>query len=103
MQPGMFGFNNYSACIGDGMVWTDRGGINDNGTPGNIAASDVHLRGVFRTRRATNLRDILDGTSNTIMVAENLVDVGYAKSPRSRYSCPLAIKTSLPIRHIPIA
>ncbi len=76
MQPGMFGFNNYSACIGDGMVWTDRGGINDNGTPGNIAASDVHLRGVFRTRRATNLRDILDGTSNTIMVAENLVDVG---------------------------
>lgn len=75
-QQGMFGFNNYSACIGDGMVWSDRGGINNNGTPGNPAAADIHLRGVFRTRRQAKLRDILDGTANTIMVAENLVDLG---------------------------
>ncbi|MEP3928379.1 DUF1559 domain-containing protein, partial [Rhodopirellula bahusiensis] len=53
---GQFGMNNYAACIGDGINWTDRGGINDNGTPGNPQAADQFLRGVFITRRATAVR-----------------------------------------------
>lgn len=73
---GRFGINNYAACIGDGIQWTDRGGINDDGTPGNPQAADQHLRGVFKTRRVTGFRDILDGTANTIMCAEMVADSG---------------------------
>lgn len=73
---GQFGMNNYAACIGDGINWTDRGGINDNGTPGNPQAADQFLRGVFKTRRATAFRDILDGLSNTIMMGEICTDAG---------------------------
>jgi prepilin-type processing-associated H-X9-DG protein len=75
-SPGRAGTNNYAACIGDGIGWTDRGGINDNGTPGNPTAADQFLRGVFKTRRVTGFRDVLDGTANTIMMAEIVIDSG---------------------------
>ncbi len=70
------GTNNYVACIGDGIAWTDRGGYNDNGTVNNITTSNQFLRGVFKTRRVTGFRDILDGTANTIMMGEIVVDSG---------------------------
>ncbi len=77
-QPnaGQFGQTNYAACIGDGIPWTDRGGINDDGTPGNPQAADQYLRGVFKTRRVTGFRNVLDGTANTIMMSEIVVDAG---------------------------
>ncbi len=34
------------------------------------------MRGVFKTRRTTTFRDVLDGTSNTIMMGEIVVDAG---------------------------
>jgi prepilin-type N-terminal cleavage/methylation domain-containing protein/prepilin-type processing-associated H-X9-DG protein len=73
---GRFGINDYAACIGDGIQWTDRGGINDDGTPADPTQADRHLRGVFKTRRSTGFRDILDGTANTIMCAEMVADMG---------------------------
>ncbi len=76
---GKFGQNNYAACIGDGIAWTDRGGINDNGTPANPGAADQFLRGMFKTRRVTGFRDTLDGLSNTIMMGEIVVDAGNAE------------------------
>ncbi len=75
-NPGRTGLNNYAMCIGDGIAWTDRGGINDNGTPANPAAADQFLRGVFRTRRVCGFRDVLDGTANTIMMGEIVTDSG---------------------------
>ena len=73
--PAEFGINNYSACLGDGIPWTDRGGVNDERTETNSAA-DMHLRGVFKTRRVTRIRDIMDGTSNTIMIGEIVANNG---------------------------
>jgi prepilin-type N-terminal cleavage/methylation domain-containing protein/prepilin-type processing-associated H-X9-DG protein len=75
-MPGRLGTNNYAACIGDGIMWTDRGGINDNQTPNNVPAANQYLRGVFKTRRVTGLRDILDGTANTVMMGEIVIDAG---------------------------
>ena len=74
-MPGEFGINNYSACLGDGINWTDRGGVSDDRKHTEGAAA-MHLRGVFKSRRVTRMRDILDGTSNTIMVGEIVADNG---------------------------
>ncbi|MCC9644144.1 DUF1559 domain-containing protein [Rhodopirellula sp. JC740] len=75
-SAGQFGMNNYGACMGDGINWTDRGGINDNGTDGNPTAANQYLRGMFKNRRATAFRDVLDGLSNTIMMGELCTDAG---------------------------
>ncbi|GAA5506605.1 DUF1559 domain-containing protein [Novipirellula caenicola] len=73
--PGQFGSNNYACCIGDGIPWTDRGGVDDANSTVNPAA-DMHLRGMFKTRRVTGFRDTLDGLSNTIMGGEIVCDAG---------------------------
>lgn len=74
-SAGKFGANNYAACIGDGINWTDRGGVPDNGDAANSSA-DQFLRGMFKTRRTTGFRDVLDGLSNTIMCGEIVCDLG---------------------------
>ncbi|QDT62919.1 DUF1559 domain-containing protein [Calycomorphotria hydatis] len=55
------GHNNYGFCIGD-AVW---GGPN-----GSYASARRTIRGVFGFESRVRIRDITDGTSNTIMVAE---------------------------------
>jgi prepilin-type processing-associated H-X9-DG protein len=72
---GKFGANNYAVCIGDGIPWTDRGGVDDNSDNVNTAA-DMHLRGMFKTRRVTGFRDTLDGLSNTAMAGEIVCNAG---------------------------
>ncbi len=74
-SAGNFGSNNYTACIGDGIQWTDRGGVNDQNTSTD-ANADKFLRGMFKTRRVTRFRDVLDGLSNTIMGGEIVCDMG---------------------------
>ncbi|GAA4470240.1 DUF1559 domain-containing protein [Novipirellula rosea] len=73
--PGETGLNNYSACIGDCFQTTHTGGVNADGTVGDQGAKQ-RLRGVFETRYFTGFRDILDGTSNTIMAGEIVTDAG---------------------------
>jgi len=74
---GRKGATNYAACLGDGMLHLQSGGLdaNYNTTPDFNVAS-AHLRGVFKTRRATGFRDVLDGTANTIMMGEIVIDAG---------------------------
>ncbi len=43
--PGDFGFTNYAACIGDGIQYTDRGGVNDNAAPNSFPAATRFMRG----------------------------------------------------------
>ena len=58
---GPFATTNYAFCYGD--QWT---GLNDA----------QENRGVFSERRFTTFDDIIDGTSNTIMMGEIVVDAG---------------------------
>ncbi len=55
--------NNYNFCIGDSPM-------------GNNATSNVHsqraVRGIFGYQRCTKIRDITDGTSNTIAMSEHI-------------------------------
>lgn len=74
-SAGNFGSNNYAVCIGDGIQWTDRGGVSDDGTS-TASQADMHMRGMFKTRRVTRFRDILDGLSNTIAAGEIVCDLG---------------------------
>ena len=76
-QPvaGQGGVSNYSACVGDGIPWTDKGGLNDYREEQQAQAL-MFLRGVFKPRHFTRIRDIMDGTSNTIMVGEIVADNG---------------------------
>lgn len=55
---------NYAACVGDAVRGTHGGWGNERN------------RGVFRARYFLRLRDILDGTSNTVAFSEFLVDTG---------------------------
>ncbi len=70
---------NYGACIGDTGFESAYNGINDqgnvdgHGTWGDQALSRFD-RGVFRGRHSGSFRDILDGTANTIMCGEMVVD-----------------------------
>ena len=71
------GRTNYAACLGDQAFEVAWGATNDNGTNnGNFATARGTLRGVFTCRNRTRLRDILDGTANTICVGEINTDLG---------------------------
>ncbi|TWT56040.1 DUF1559 domain-containing protein [Allorhodopirellula solitaria] len=75
-SAGEFGLTNFAACVGDAKPWTNNGGVNPDGSDADTAAANSFMRGVFNTRRVTGFRDILDGTSNTIMCAEIVTDGG---------------------------
>jgi prepilin-type processing-associated H-X9-DG protein len=80
------GRTNYAACIGDGVHRSARGSYGDStGDFGlknhaNAAAyqADVNasMRGMFVPRVQTAFRDVLDGLSNTVMMAEISTDLG---------------------------
>ncbi len=69
---------NYAACLGDATDWIDQGVIRHDGT--NWVAltneSNAAHRGAFVPRRSMGLRDMLDGTANTLMVGEVSTDLG---------------------------
>lgn len=77
------GRTNYAACLGDAIWRTNVGPINWNATQAqwneNAALAmrtRESCRGVFVPRQFTRLRDILDGTANTIAMGEILTDLG---------------------------
>jgi len=74
------GRTNYASCLGDACQFADQGPY-QNGTLQTVTASDTigtraAGRGVFVSRLKTALRDILDGTANTIMMGEIATDLG---------------------------
>lgn len=74
-SAGQTGLSNYACCIGDSIRTTHDGGID---ALGNVLDASVktRLRGVFEPRHSTGFRDILDGTSNTLMCGEIVTDSG---------------------------
>ena len=74
------GRTNYASSLGDACQFADQGPytngslqvIDANNTIGVRAAG----RGVFVSRLKTALRDVLDGTANTIMMGEIATDLG---------------------------
>ncbi len=72
--PGTTGLSNYAACLGDAYQTTHTGGIDNNGNVNDTNAFTQRMRGVFHTHYATKLRDILDGTANTIACGEMVTD-----------------------------
>lgn len=77
---GNFGYSNYAASLGDSGYEEQDNGINDDGSirTGNQQWDYQNQsrwdRGMFRGRRVTKFRDILDGTSNTLAAGEMVVD-----------------------------
>ncbi len=74
------GRTNYAACLGDAVQFHDQGPYNNGSLQTIDAATSISLRatarGVFVTRTKSGLRDILDGTANTIMFGEIATDLG---------------------------
>ncbi len=71
--------SNYSACLGDsyvGIQWGPRHRNMHREEQGNAVVARASLRGVFVTSMKTAFRDILDGTSNTIMIGESITNLG---------------------------
>ncbi|MCC9644831.1 DUF1559 domain-containing protein [Rhodopirellula sp. JC740] len=87
--PGQ-GRTNYGICLGDSMEWSVRGPANPpirtggGGTPnwkyakhsGWAQRSRAADRGIFVPHDGAKFRDILDGLSNTIAMAELVTDLG---------------------------
>lgn len=87
--PGQ-GRTNYGLCLGDSMEWSVRGPVNppartnSGGTPnwkyaqhsGWAQRSRAADRGMFVPHANAKFRDVLDGLSNTIAMAELITDVG---------------------------
>ena len=67
-----YGVNNYAACMGDTIEGIMLAGTEESGAVTNVTQFRA-CRGVFVSRNVTGLRDILDGTSNTIAAAELVV------------------------------
>ncbi|TWT73364.1 DUF1559 domain-containing protein [Allorhodopirellula solitaria] len=71
------GRTNYGGCLGDSTDWTTNGAFTFGNGSWNSAGSRVSsCRGVFVARQFTAFRDILDGTSNTIMAGEMQTSLG---------------------------
>ena len=81
------GRSNYAACLGDAADKVNWGGKNEVDVYETVGTSFTHQdwvmtrsrstdRGVFRGRHVTALRDILDGTANTIMAGEIATSLG---------------------------
>ena len=73
------GRTNYAACLGDSgrnTVWFGNlTSVLISDQARNIQSRDAH-RGVFVIHKDMKLRDILDGTSNTIAMGEIATDLG---------------------------
>ncbi|SMP72313.1 prepilin-type N-terminal cleavage/methylation domain-containing protein/prepilin-type processing-associated H-X9-DG domain-containing protein [Neorhodopirellula lusitana] len=81
------GRTNYAACMGDSIVWSNKGylDIRGSGSPAvnNFKTNETYskrtrgsLRGMFVTMKPTGFRDMLDGLSNTIACGEIATDLG---------------------------
>ncbi|QDT12063.1 DUF1559 domain-containing protein [Planctomycetes bacterium K23_9] len=85
------GRSNYALCMGDSMVWSVRGPMafrgaahanagamyENSGWSQDSRASD---RGMFVPHKSGKFRDVLDGLSNTVMMAEMITDLGDSDS-----------------------
>lgn len=75
---------NYGMCLGDSHIWNMNGALQRHNTnsrgdgtqAGHAQNSQANNRGVFVPHQSTKFRDILDGTSNTIMMGELASDLG---------------------------
>ncbi len=80
------GRTNYAACLGDGIDREDRGAYGDTSPYWDLAQhpnsadyvrrTQAAQRGMFVPHRQTSFRDVLDGLSTTIMMAEISTDLG---------------------------
>ena len=73
------GRTNYAACLGDANRHNDSGPFNNNlASQSSWRSQQIRAsgRGTFVTRIDTRIRDILDGTSNTIAAGEIATDLG---------------------------
>ncbi len=72
------GRTNYAACLGDSIRLMAHGPLSDTASASNanLTESRSTCRGVFVARQRMGLRDILDGTTNTIMCGEITTDLG---------------------------
>jgi prepilin-type processing-associated H-X9-DG protein len=72
------GRTNYALCLGDSMWWGMQGAHRPEITltNGHAEESRAANRGVFVVRQYTGLRDILDGTANTVAMTEIATDLG---------------------------
>lgn len=78
-----FGRTNYAACMGDsvdfmhnGKVQISQGAIRRPTQTWVVNRANAANRGVFVPRTTSRMRDILDGTSNTIICGEIATDLG---------------------------
>lgn len=82
------GRTNYAVCLGDSYYWSIRGArrFGNGGNLGPLGAYDENNgwaqhsraadRGTFVQHKDSKFRDILDGLSNTVMMAEIATDLG---------------------------
>lgn len=74
------GRTNYGACLGDSIIYSDRGyrdSFNNwEVTQTNAERTNAACRGFFVKHKPMAFRDILDGLSNTIAMGEFTTDLG---------------------------
>ncbi|TWU03895.1 hypothetical protein Pla100_08300 [Neorhodopirellula pilleata] len=99
---GLPGYTNYAASHGDCFWEQTEIGIHEDGTretdPGwGEVNSKKYARGAFKARHFTGFRDFLDGTANSIMAGEIVVDSGEKEIVGTALRADNAVANTAPI------
>jgi prepilin-type N-terminal cleavage/methylation domain-containing protein/prepilin-type processing-associated H-X9-DG protein len=97
--PNGAGNTNYKGVSGDNWCW---GNITNNGHTGNCNGLDAGNGMFYRsdTTRPLRVEQLADGTSNTLMIGEDLPDrnthCGWTRANYSVGTCAIPLNTSVP-------
>jgi prepilin-type N-terminal cleavage/methylation domain-containing protein len=82
----------YRGCAGSNVYSDDRSTLPTGVPAGARALEEINLNGIFWGNSGIRLADVMDGTSNTVMIGESRTEPNYVKDGQAmdfwQFGCP---------------